>query len=389
MLSNPWLLFLGTMSALAVYWSVPRERYGLRQLVLLVASVVMVFLYTPGGFLVCLFLTLVPLAAQRIYARKRGTPLFWLGVAIVLSPLVSLRLFTDQSFLISFGVAFATVKSLGLLLTAYTGRVRFSASDAGLLIFFFPLFTIGPVEKLNSLRAERFNVAFDPGQAVHGIYRIVTGLFLIMFVANDMLFTIRNTWFGRDLEAIQTFGHLEALGLVIVSFLFTYLSFEGFSSVAIGIGRLFGINVIENFDRPLMVSNLAEFWKRYHISMGDWINQYLFFPIAILLKGPWAGYAATVITFILFGLWHAFTWNYFVWGLGNGIVVAAIRYAESRKVFPLVKAPGPMRVISKIAGGSATIIYISWLQTFANLDDFGTAVGLTCKLLFASVGACG
>lgn len=388
MLVNPFLMLLGTLTALALYWSVPRSLFVLRQHILVYVSAALVFLYSVGGGLICLFLIAMPLLAQKVFKTWRNKSTFWLAVGFSLTPLVGLRIFLDQDFILSFGVAFATVKSLGLVLIAYSGRVKILRLDAALLILFFPLFTVGPVEKLGTFRASNFDVEFDFKVFFWGGYRIATGLFLIMFVANELLFTVRNNWFGRDLSDLVEFSHADAVGLIIVSFLFTYINFEGFSSVAIGIGKLFGIRIVENFDRPLMVSNLADFWKKYHISMGNWINQFLFFPIVVLLKKSWASYVATIITFILFGLWHAFTWNYFVWGLGNGLVVAGIRYGETIKVFPLIKTPGKLQIASKIVGGLFTLIFISWIQTFANLPDFETGAVLTCKLTLGIVGYC-
>ncbi|MFK7763601.1 MAG: MBOAT family O-acyltransferase [Roseobacter sp.] len=323
----------------------------------------------------------MPLVAQSCFARWRNVWSFWLMVAAALSPLVGLRLLTDQSFFLSFGVAFATVKSLGLVMIAYGGRQDLVWRDVFLLIFFFPLFTVGPVERLNTFAHTNFSTHFDRKQAKYGIYRIAVGLFLILLICSEMLEPLRDTWFGRSNAEINGFDRVDAFGLIIVSFLYTYLNFEGFSSIAIGISRLFGLKVIENFDRPLMVTNIADFWKRYHISMGNWINQFLFFPIVLLIKRPWASYLSTIIAFVLFGLWHSFDLNYLAWGFANGIAVATIHLGMSKKVFPLVKNSGPLKRTVGIGTGAITLLFISWIQTFANLESFDTALLLTEKLI--------
>lgn len=381
MLANIWILCIGTLAAFALFWSVPAGRADLRQNILTTVSAILVLLYSAGGFLACLILVLVPLAAQYCFGRVRNVWVFWAFILLAVTPLTGLRLLTDQSFYLSFGVAFATVKSIGLVFVAYGGRQRLRAVDAALMIYFFPLFTVGPVERLATFSQDKFNVTFDISQILYGLYRIGLGLFIVMFVCNDLLDPLRTQWFGRSLVDIETFGRAQALGLVIVSFLYTYLNFEGFSAVAIGLSRLFGLKVIENFDRPLLVTNIGDFWKKYHISMGNWINQFIFFPLAIWFKRPWGTYAATVIAFVLFGLWHAFNLNYFVWGLGNGLAVALTQYAMSSKIFPLVKTKGPLRSAVGLCGGVVTIMYVAFLQTFANLDSLETALALTRKLL--------
>ena len=381
MLTNIWILCLGTLIAGALFWVVPADRPRLRQGVLTGISMLLVLLYSFGGFFFCLCLAVIPLLAQRGFAVRRSKWTFWVFMGLAVSPMVGLRLFTDQSFLIAFGVAFATVKSLGLVMISYSGRQRLKALDVFLLIFFFPLFTVGPVERLATFAQDAFGGTFRRAKVAYGFYRIGTGLFLVMFVCADLLEPIRDQWFGRGTQALAGLSQMEALGLITASFLYTYLNFEGFSSIAIGLSRFFGLRVTENFDRPLMVTNLAEFWKRYHISMGNWINQFIFFPLVLWMRRSWAPYAATVIAFILFGLWHAFDLNYLVWGLGNGLGVAVVQYGTARKIFPLFKSNRVFRPVAGLLGGAATLVFIAWIQTFANLDSFGDGVTLTAKLL--------
>lgn len=381
MLSDLWLLTLGTIVALVLFWSVPGSHPILRQKVLLCVSATLVLLYSPGGFAICLVLIWVPLFSQWVFNRYREASTLWLCIGLALLPLILLRLLTDQPFHISFGAAFATVKSLGLVMTAYAGRQALRSIDVALMIFFFPLFTVGPVEKVGTFFSTKFANRFDPELVFWGGVRIVVGLFLVMFICDDILNPIRQNWYGVVQEDIAGFSRSDAAAFIVISFLYTYLNFEGFSSIAIGLSRLFGLRVMENFDRPLMVTNVAEFWKRYHISMGNWINQFIFFPLVIWLKKSWASSMATVIAFILFGLWHAFDVNYFIWGLGNGLAVAGVHYGTSKKLFPLIKEGEVARRTVGVATGAMTIFYIAWLQTFANLETFEAGLTLTAALI--------
>lgn len=381
MLANIWFFYLGTFTAFVLFWTIPSDRPQLRLNMLTLISAFMVFIYSPGGFLAACILVLVPLSAQVAFRLHRKSYMFWGFVLLSLTPLIGLRLLTDQSFFIAFGVAFGTVKSLGLVFTAYGGRQVLHLRNVALMIFFFPLFTVGPVEKISAFYTENFANRFDIVKIAYGIYRITIGMFIVMFICGDVLIPLRDEWFGRSLSDIENFTQLQALGFIFVSFLYTYLNFEGFSAIAIGIGRLFGVNIIENFDRPLMVTNVADFWKRYHISMGNWINQFIFFPLVIWMKKPWASYAATLIAFVLFGLWHAFNLNYVVWGLGNGLGVALVHFGISNKVFPLVKKTGPIKLGLSCLTGGVSLAYVAWLQTFANLESLTAGLRLTQKLI--------
>jgi alginate O-acetyltransferase complex protein AlgI len=341
----------------------------------------MVFMYSPGGFVACSYLLLVPLLGKSVFKRFKNIWVFWIFITLALVPLVGLRLWFEQSFFLTFGVAFATVKTLGMVLVAYGGRTEITFRNASLLIFFFPLFTVGPVEQLSKFSHVNFMNNFKLTDFLSGVYRTLIGLFLIMFICQDLLEPIRSNWFGRDIDSIINFSRVDAIGLVIISLLYTYLNFEGFSSVAIGVSKLFGLKVIENFDRPLVVTNVADFWKKYHISMGNWINSTIYFPLVIWLKKSWAPYIATVVAFILFGLWHAFNINYFVWGVGNGLGVAIVHFGRQKRFFPIIKTPSVLNSCMAITTGLISLFYVAWLQTFANLPDFQTSLTLTLKIL--------
>ena len=367
--------------ALTLFWSCPKDAPEIRQRVLIVVSAVAVFLFSPGGFFACLYLAIIPLIGQSVFSRRRTVLLFWAFIFLTVLPLVGMRLLGEFGLVITFGVAFATVKSLGLVFTAYDNRERLTKNACFLLIFFFPLFTIGPVERLSTFASDRFNVSFDADMFFKGSIRIIVGLFVILFVCNDILAQIRDVWLGNSLTAIENAGQLEIWALIYVSFAFTYLNFVGFSEVAIGTSALFGFKIVENFDRPLFAQNLSEFWKRYHISMGNWINQFLFFPLAVFFKKSWAIYPATIIAFVLFGLWHEFTIQYLIWGIANGVGVSLVNFMRQKKLFP-VNAKQNVMILSmrRVLGVFLTITFISWIQTFANLENITASFVMTRRL---------
>jgi len=375
MLGDLGLYALLVLISVSFFWMVPAGQPDARQGVLTAVSAFAVLIYSPGGFLIALYLLIMPMFAVRFFRRGKSLLLFWIFLGMLLLPLVGLRIFTSQPFILSFGVAFATTKSIALLVTAYAGRNPLRWRDAALLIFFFPLFTVGPVEKLTSFASDRFQKKMNWPDISGGLTRILLGLFTVIFICNTVLSPIRDEWFDRGIDDIAAISFANAWGLLISSFLFTYLNFVGFSEVAIGVSRLFGLRIIENFDRPIWVTNVADFWKRYHISMGNWINQFLFFPVAIFIKRDWGPYAATMIAFILFGLWHNFTLNYLFWGLGNGIAVVLVQWAQRNNRLPIAKNKPIARLFIAPLCGIVALSWVGFLQTMANLES-AQAAGL-------------
>jgi D-alanyl-lipoteichoic acid acyltransferase DltB (MBOAT superfamily) len=381
MLGDLELYALFILIAVSFFWMVPARQADARQGLLTAVSAFAVLIYSPGGFLVALYLLMIPMFSLHFFRKGKSLFLFWTFLGLVLMPMVGLRILTTQPFILSFGVAFATTKSIALLVTAYGGRIPLRWRDAALLIFFFPLFTVGPVEKLATFASDRFQNRVNWSDISLGLTRIVFGLFTVIFICNTVLSPIRDDWFGRGIDDIAAISFVRAWGLLISSFLFTYLNFVGFSEVAIGVSRLFGLKIVENFDRPLLVTNVADFWKRYHISMGNWINQFLFFPIAIFIKRDWGPYAATMIAFVLFGMWHDFTLNYLFWGLGNGAGVVLVHWAQRNNHLPLAKNNPIARAFIGPMGGIVALSWVGFLQTMANLGSIQAAGLFALRLI--------
>jgi D-alanyl-lipoteichoic acid acyltransferase DltB (MBOAT superfamily) len=172
MLGDLGLYALLVLISVSFFWMVPAGQPDARQGILTAVSAFAVLIYSSGGFLIALYLLMMPMFAVRFFRRGKSLLLFWIFIGMVLLPLVGLRIFTTQPFILSFGVAFATTKSIALLVTAYAGRNPLRWRDAALLIFFFPLFTVGPVEKLTSFASDRFRKKMNWPDISAGLTRI-------------------------------------------------------------------------------------------------------------------------------------------------------------------------------------------------------------------------
>lgn len=221
--------------------------------------------------------------------------------------------------MVPLGISFFTFRTISYLLDI--DKEKTEACNDGLVFFnyvaFFPSILSGPIDKaktfLPQLEVKR---TFEYQNAVDGLRQILWGLFKKVVIANNCA-VITNDVFTH----YQT---LPASSLVIGMFLYTiqiYADFSGYSDMAIGIARLLGFNSTKNFDFPFFAQNIADFWRRWHISLTAWLTEYVFTPLSIYFRD----YANTglilaiVINFTLIGIWHGANWTYILFGFLHGL----------------------------------------------------------------------
>lgn len=287
---------------------------------LVAVSAFFVFMVAPVGFFAVGYLTLLAYFSKLVLAPKKRFMLFGV-IALALLPIILSRLDTSLGPLYTFGIAFSTVKSIGVIIDTYAKKSDFKFRQVALFMYFFPLFTIGPVERIEKFGLDSFNTGFPLPLVLRGLARIVVGIFIVNFICDTLIGSFLSGGYFSNSTDFASYSTASAWMFVVLKFLYTYLNFVGFVEIAIGSGALFGIVIVENFDRPLLATNVQEFWRRYHISMGNWITRYLFFPIVGFIRKDWSNYVATLFAFTVFGAWHAFTLNYLFWGLMHGLAL--------------------------------------------------------------------
>ena len=147
--------------------------------------------------------------------------------------------------------------------------------------------------------------------------------------------------------------------------------------------RLFGLSIIENFNYPILARNMRDFWRRWHISLGRWITQYLYFPIVAKLHTPTAPYIATFVAFMLIGWWHGSTLTYISWGVlhGMGLCTVMAWQRAMKRNYPAVYKVMVGNPVYIGLSWMATLFYVAWVQTFANQKSFGEALVMTRSLI--------
>ena len=173
-----------------------------------------------------------------------------------------------------------------------------------LLSVFFPQLVAGPIERATNLlpQFERQR-AFDYTAAVDGMRQILWGLLKKIVVADTCAVAVN--------QIFANYQTLDSLNLVWGAFLFTfqiYGDFSGYSDIAIGTAKLFGINLLQNFNFPYFSRDIAEFWRRWHISLTTWFRDYIYIPLGGSRCSKWKSFRNTMIIFLVSGLWHGANW---------------------------------------------------------------------------------
>ena len=331
----------------AGYYLIPARH---RHIFLLALSVVYYIAGGPVFLLYLLFAALTTYFGARVAAKGKkaavAVPLLLdFGVLAVLkyTPLAVSLLnhlpgadFPIVQFALPLGISFYTFQSAGYLLDVYWGRCEAELSFPRYLLFvaFFPQLMQGPIGRYGSLAPQlREAHAFDIANIRRGLWRIGWGLFKKMVIADNAALYVNRIF--------DDYASLKSLGIegVLMYSIQLYMDFSGGIDVALGIAEMIGIHLDENFRQPYFAQTLTDFWHRWHITLGNWMKDYLFYPISLsgwmsrLRKwsrrklGKEIGRAfpigvANLIIFFVVGIWHGAEWHFIVYGLYNGLIIA-------------------------------------------------------------------
>jgi alginate O-acetyltransferase complex protein AlgI len=274
------------------------------------------------------------------------------------------------------GVSFFTFSAIAYLVDIGRGQGRAERSVVrfGLFMAFFPKITAGPIARWQDM----FPDAGQPGRPSledvrEGLIRMAIGLAKKVLIAGAMG-PMADAAFGEPA------GRLDMgtawLGLVSYS-LQLYFDFSGYTDMAVGIGRMFGYKLPENFNYPYVSQSVREFWRRWHMTLSSWFRDYLYIPLGGGRVAPWKIQRNLLIVFVLCGLWHGASWSFVVWGLWHGVFLAMERTAVGKA---LDRLPRPLRhVYGLLAVGIGWVFFraadftqaVAYLQALAGLNSSG------------------
>ncbi len=218
---------------------------------------------------------------------------------------------TSLQILLPVGISFYTFQALSYVLDVYRSTLKPTRNVVAFFAFvsFFPQLVAGPIERATNLLPQfQKPRVFDYMQAVDGCRQMLWGFFKKMVVA-DMCAVSANAFLNNP--------HVDGLGVWLGVLCFTfqiYGDFSGYSDIAIGCGKLFGINLMQNFAFPYFSRDIAEFWRRWHISLTTWFRDYLYIPLGGSRGSKWQKVRNVFIIFLVSGFWHGANWTFILWG---------------------------------------------------------------------------
>jgi len=226
------------------------------------------------------------------------------------------------------GISFYTFQTLSYTIDVYKGRLKptYNFLDFAVFVAFFPHMVAGPIMRaatlLPQVMAER---RFDYAEARQGLRLVLWGLFTKVVVADnlapfvDKIYADPSAWASGSLLLATYFFAFQI-----------YCDFHGYSTMARGLAKLLGFDLMVNFNAPYFASSVPEFWKRWHISLTSWFRDFLYFPLGGSRAGRWKHYRNVMAVFLVSGLWHGAQWTFVAWGFLHGLYQWAFMAAADR-----------------------------------------------------------
>ncbi len=273
----------------------------------------------------------------------------------------------DNSFLpvlqiaLPIGISFFTFQAISYIIDVYRGDTEASKSiiNVALYISFFPQLIAGPIVKYRDIHTQICDRSVTWLAVSNGLKRFIYGLGKKVLIANTLGLCV-DTVYSYDISIIDS--RTAWIGALAYTFQI-YYDFSGYSDMAIGLGTMFGFKIPENFDYPYLSRSISEFWRRWHISLGSWFREYVYFPLGGNRRGDLRTYINLFIVFFLTGLWHGADLSFIIWGLFHGFFTIVERLGFKRLVLDKSK------VVSAIY--TFMLVNIGWVLFRAESTTFG------------------
>ena len=240
-------------------------------------------------------------------------PILFFKYIPILSPL--------SSIIIPFGISYYTFQALGYLIRIDRGveKPETNFINYALFLLFFPKFISGPIERSNHFLPQLKNIPFFKKELFQqGLRLFLWGLFKKVVIADNLFQPLKIVY-----DNVYDYNGLQLWLIMLVQTAYIYNDFSGYTDMALGTAKIFGIDLIDNFNRPFLAKNISDYWRRWHISLSSWCNDFIYNPFIIKYR-KWGIKAATVgviITFLIVGIWHGANATYIILGLLQSIAI--------------------------------------------------------------------
>ena len=386
--SSLTFLFSFLPCLLLLYFIVPKRFIKLKNMILLVFSLCFYAWGEPKYIILMLGTVLISyLFGLAIHAygergqKQKQRFVFVLSVITVLSSLVYFKymnfLLANVSFLLPFdfktvniilpiGISFYTFQILSYLIDLYRGKLKVQKNffHLALYISFFPQLIAGPIVQYETIEDQLMNRKESFDKVINGLERFIIGLGKKVIIANQTAVIADAIYNSQTLSNYSSLVYI--VGMLAYTFQI-YFDFSGYSDMAIGLGKIFGFEFLENFNYPYIANSVTEFWRRWHISLTTFFREYLYIPLGgnRVSKGKWV--RNMLVVWLLTGLWHGAAWNFILWGLYYFILLYLEKTILKKA---LEKLPNVLKYILTFI-----IVNIGWLLFRVNqLKDAGTVL---------------
>lgn len=394
-----------------LYWFVANKRLRIQNALILGASYFFYAQWDWRFLFLLIFSTLLDYATGIMMcdAKNKKSRKFWMLLSVIIN-LGFLGVFKYYNFFISsvadgfsllgiqlnpstlsiilpVGISFYTFHGLSYVLDIYNKRIKAERNfiDYAVFVSFFPLLVAGPIERATHLlpqvkKRRHFNFA----QATDGMRQILWGLFKKVVIA-DSCAEYANLFFNDT-------GSYGGISLFLGAAFFAiqiYGDFSGYSDIAIGTARLFGFNLLQNFAFPYFSRDIAEFWRRWHISLSTWFRDYLYIPLGGSRGGVKMKIRNTFAIFLVSGFWHGANWTFIIWGALNAIYFLPLLLTKNNRNHLDIVAKGRLLPsIREFFQISVTFLLTTFAWIFFRAESLSHAI-LYIKNMFSSTQGLG
>ncbi len=282
-----------------------------------------------------------------------------------------------MTIMIPIGISYYTFQALGYLIRIDRGSEK---AEHNFFVFatyllFFPKFLSGPVERSNHFLPQLNQpLKFDKNNIESGLRLFLFGLFKKVVIADNLYGAVTHVY-----SDVHHFAGVSLLIVLIIQTIYIYCDFSGYTDMALGIAKLFGINLIDNFNRPFLARNISEFWRRWHISLSSWCNDFIYNPFIVKYRrfGNNAVIFGIFLTFFIVGIWHGANLTFVILGLLQGIAIVYEFYTKRKRLKIASRFPKSIvNTLSRII----VFLFVAFSMVFFFANSVGDAFYLISHL---------